>query len=56
MAKISADPLKCIPSADEVRRRLTEAERQAMRLRILLDVAEKIERERRETREAANAS
>jgi hypothetical protein len=55
MAKI-ADPLKCIPSAGEVRRRLTEAEEQAARLRILLEVAERIEREQGQNVEARNVS
>lgn len=40
----TANPLSAIPSADVVRRRLSETEREAEKLRILLDLAEKIER------------
>lgn len=39
------DPLSCIPSADAIRRRLTDTERTAERLRILLETAERIERQ-----------
>jgi hypothetical protein len=42
MAKPS-DPLTFIPSADAIRRSLSETEDRARKLRILLDVAEKIE-------------
>lgn len=38
------DPLTFIPSADVLRRRVTETQNLADRFRILLDVAEKIER------------
>jgi hypothetical protein len=38
------DPLRCIPSARIVRRRLLETEAEAAKLRILLDTAERIER------------
>lgn len=37
------DPLACMPSADITRRRLRDAERIAERLRILLEVCERIE-------------
>jgi hypothetical protein len=51
-----ADPLTCIPSADIVRRQLTEAEQRAERLRILLEVAEKIEAVKPTRGESAHAS
>ena len=38
------DPLTFIPSADVLRRRVSETEALADRFRILLDVAERIER------------
>jgi hypothetical protein len=41
------DPLKYIPSADAVRKRLAETRELARRLGILLHVAEAIEREAR---------
>ena len=43
------DPLKCIPSSDSVRKRLTETETLAQKLRILLDTAERIERQSQES-------
>ena len=38
------DPLRCIPPADVIRKRLALAEQTANRLRILLKTAEEIER------------
>ena len=52
MAK-TFDPLKCIPSADAVRRRLAEIRWEAGRLIILLNTAEEIEQyENREMAES----
>jgi hypothetical protein len=42
------DPLKCIPSADAVRKRLAETREEARRLGILLRTAEQIEQEKEE--------
>lgn len=44
MSKKPYDPLSYLPSAEAVRQRLTQTERLAKRLRILLRVAEEIER------------
>jgi hypothetical protein len=43
MARHVRDPLDCIPSAEAVRRELSEALTRAARLKELLDVAERIE-------------
>ena len=44
MPRRPPDPLAVIPSADVLRRQVTETQALADRFRILLDVAEKIER------------
>ena len=44
MPRRDFDPLTFIPSADVLRRRLRETEELAARLRVLLEVAERIER------------
>lgn len=43
--KQTYDPLRCIPSASVLRTTLAETEEQARRLRILLETAERIEKE-----------
>jgi hypothetical protein len=43
MAHKQFDPLDVIPSSDVIRRQLTDTERLASRLRILLETAERIE-------------
>ena len=49
------DPLKCIPSANVVRKRLAEIQEQARRLDILLRTAEEIElREKAERRQGGD--
>lgn len=42
MSRRTYDPLHCIPTPDAVRQRLAEVEQQADRLRILLEVAERV--------------
>jgi hypothetical protein len=42
MSRKESDPLSFIPSPDAIRRRLTQTERLATRLRILLRVSEEI--------------
>ena len=43
MQRHPSDPLRFIPSADHLRRRVRESETLAERYRILLDVAERLE-------------
>jgi hypothetical protein len=42
MARRPYDPLDCVPSPEIVRQKLSETERLAERLRVLLDLAERL--------------